>query len=86
MSQLSGFKVYNIHRKVNGNENYVASFPTHQRCHEYMKLMKEQHFFNTGSMDDAEEQYGENLYYIEYGFALNQPCVAKYDVKFSDWK
>lgn len=82
---LQGFRVYNIHRKVDGNENYVASFPTRQRCHEYMKFQKEQHFFNTGSMEGAEEEYGENSYYIEYGFAINQTCIATYDVKFSDW-
>ena len=41
---IEGFSVYNIRRKA--NENYVASFPTLQRCHEYMKFMKEQYFFN----------------------------------------
>ena len=81
---IEGFSVYNIRRKA--NENYVASFPTLQRCHEYMKFMKEQYFFTIGSMDDAEEQYGENSYYIEYGFALVQTTVATYNVKFSDWK
>jgi hypothetical protein len=83
MSTVNGIKVYNIHSKE--NDAYIASFPTRQRCHEYMKFQKEQYFFTTGSMEDAEEQYGENSYYIEYGFALVQTCVATYNVNFSDW-
>jgi hypothetical protein len=84
MSKLSGYKVYNILLKE--NDGFVASFGTQQRCHEFMKMLKEQHFFDTGSMDDAEEEYGENSYYIEYGFSLIQTSVASWGAKFSEWK
>jgi len=84
MSHVSGYKVYNILLKE--NDDFVASFSTQQRCHEFMKMLKEQHFFDTGSMDDAEEEYGENSYYIEYGFSLTQTSVASWGVKFSEWK
>jgi hypothetical protein len=84
MSQVNSYKVYNIIFKE--NDGFVASFGRQQRCHEFMKMMKEQHFFDTGSMDDAEEEYGENSYYIEYGFALTQTSVASWGVKFSEWK
>jgi hypothetical protein len=80
---IEGFKVYNIRRKVNGA--FVTSCRTQKHCHQYMKIMKEEHFFNTGSMETAEEQFGENSYYIEYGFALIQSCVASYYEGFSDW-
>jgi hypothetical protein len=83
MPTTEGFKVYNIHCKKSGD--YWASFGTQQRCREYMKFMKEKHFFDTGSMESAEEEYGEDSYYIEYGLALNQTSVASWNVNFSEW-
>ena len=82
---LKGRMVYNLYSKVTGG--YIASFPRQKYCHQFVKLMKEQHFFNNGSMDAAEEKWGENTYYIEYGVVIPQSCVATQfeNANFSEW-
>lgn len=83
MDDINGVRVYSIIRKH--NDSYVASFPTHHRCHEYMKFRKEQLFFDTGNMEEAEKEYGQSQYYIAYSFALEQSSIALFAVNFSDW-
>lgn len=83
------WKTWSILRKsANGEYNdHVATFGDRHRCEEYLNMKKEQHFFDTGSMDEAEKEWGMQNFLIDYTMILNRSTIARNFTKitFEEW-
>lgn len=66
----------------------IAAFSTRKLCEEYINFKKEQCFFETGSMDEAENRWGMNNFLIDYTMLLDRATIVQefYPVDFGrDW-
>lgn len=77
MNKCAGWKTWVIYRPVKDAEGkdrqfFVASFARRTECEEYLEFKKEQHFFETGSMDEAEKQWGKHNFIVDYCYVMDR--------------
>lgn len=85
----SHWKPWAILRKNSATGDYnrlVAFFLSRELCEEYISMKKERHFFDTGSMDDAENEWGMQNFLIDYSMLMDRKSIANnFEIKFGDW-
>lgn len=84
---MVGWKIYNIvHKRAKGT--FYGAFATTEECNDFLKFKKEEHFFNTGNLIEADELWNPNNFIFDYGFSLDRNTIATtfIDVDFSEWK
>jgi hypothetical protein len=81
---MAGWKTWVIYRSE--DTTIVGCFPNRSLCREYLKFKKEQYFFETGSMEDAEKEWGEENFIIDYSLTLDRVTVfSNYSIKCEAW-
>lgn len=72
-SFMGGYPMWLIY---NSSGNSIGSaFSTRKMASEYIKMKREQHFFETGSMESAEQEWGESNFRFERVFALTENSI-----------
>lgn len=83
------WKTYTIFRKNNEGKfvTHVASFGSRKLCEDYLKYRKEKCFFETGSMEEAEEKWGMQNFLIDYSLVLDRQTICQNfdNIDFSYW-
>jgi len=80
---LNGNHTYSILNKK--YDKIVGIFGSPELCHQYMKFLKEDCFFNTGSMETAEQTYGEDSYILQRSFTCTESYLNKIGVSPTEW-
>lgn len=79
MSTFTGYHFWGIYTK-DETPKLRGCFFTRQLCVDWLKHKKEEAFFETGSMETAEEQWGEDNFRLEEVFVINrQSFVDNFD-------
>lgn len=85
MNSFSIWRTWTIYR-ADTNQPIVGSFNKRSLCREYLKFKKENCFFETGSMDEAEAQWGESNFIIDYSITIDRTSVFKnFNTNCEDW-
>jgi hypothetical protein len=72
-----GYHVWNIIEKETGR-GMLCAFLSRKECVDWLNLMKEQHFFETGSMEDAEEKWRLDKFTFEQSLLLRRETVMEH--------
>jgi len=71
-----GYYVWNIIQKKDGR-GMLCAFLSRKECVEWLNLMKEQHFFQTGSIVDSEKEWGVDNFTFEQSLLLRRETVME---------
>ncbi len=79
-------KMWNILRKGEENPSSYAAFPSRKKAIEWLNFKKEQYFFETGSMEEAERNWGvDNFRFEETMVIYRNSIVDNFNVDFNNW-
>ena len=71
----NGYYAWSIVDRNDNKTGVGGAFASRKQCIEYLNYKKEQHFFETGSMELAEEKWGIDNFNFEQCFVLNRETV-----------
>lgn len=79
-------KMWNVLKKGEEKPGSYAAFPSRKQAIEWLNYKKEQHFFETGNMEQAEEKWGLNNFRFEETMVIyRNSIVDNFRVDFNDW-
>ncbi len=73
---MTGYGMWLIYRNDSG-KSFGRAFSTRKMASEYIKIKREQHFFETGSMESAEAEWGASNFRFERVFVLPESSLMK---------
>lgn len=76
MSTFTGYYLWSIITK-DEEPRIFACFGTRKACLNWLKMRREEAFFETGSMDYAEEKWGVDNFKFEEVFVMNRESFIK---------
>lgn len=84
---FDAYKTWSIIHNDSNQDRHMGSFVSRKKCIEYLKYRKEQHFFETGSMEEAEREWGLDKFKFEQTFVIPQDNVLRNfrGVDLNDW-
>lgn len=71
---MNGYPMWLIYDNSSG-KSVGSAFSTRKMASEYIKMKREQHFFETGSMESAEAEWGESNFRFERVFTLTENSI-----------
>lgn len=78
MSTYRGHYLWSIRKKDDDSNVYAyACFASRKACLDWLKMKREEAFFETGSMDYAEEKWGDNNFSFEEVFAIDRQSFIR---------
>lgn len=78
MSSFNGHYSWNILRKdENTHVHAYACFGSRRACLDWLKMKREEAFFETGSMDYAEEKWGDDKFKFEEVFVIDRESFIR---------
>jgi hypothetical protein len=79
-------KMWNVLRKGEENGGAYAAFTSRKFAIEWLNFKKEQHFFETGNMEEAEELWATDNFRFEESMVIyRNSIVDNFKVDFNDW-
>lgn len=69
------YRTWSIIYNDSTGDHHIGSFESRKRCIEYLKYRKELLFFDTGSMEEAERQWGLDNFKFEQTLVIPQDNV-----------
>jgi hypothetical protein len=71
----------------NDKSKHLASFGSRQQCIKYLNYRKEECFFETGSMESAEEKWGLDNFVFEQTALINRESMLKHlpNIDLNSW-
>lgn len=88
MKVYFSWSVYRNNPSQNSDVNGYcgATFSSRKLCIEWLKFKKEQHFFETGSMEEAERIWGiDNFRFEQEAVIQRQELFKNFNPKMEDW-
>lgn len=78
------FKMWNILSK--DGKNTYGAFGSRRVAIEYLNMKKEQHFFETGNMEEAEQKWGVDNFRFEENMMLDRgTTMRKFAPDLNTW-
>lgn len=88
---VTGWRTWSILQKNDEGKYglHVATFATRTECRNYLKFKKEEHFFSTGSMEEAESMWNEDNFLIDYSLVVDRVSITNnfnsFDSDYTKW-
>lgn len=78
--------IYVRKRLNHKNDLPIAAFPSQRLCRQYIAMRREFHFFECKSMDEAEEEWGDDKFIIDRTATFSRQNAYKQFGDPTEWR